>query len=112
MAIHRIKLLIGVGLCCLLLQPRPAVAAGSASLVPLADFETQARSRTSGRARVPLAPPTADALHELDSFEPQGSDRIPNFARALATVKPNTAKPFAHLLKTFAYDGNLPPALK
>ena len=84
----------------------------SAQLVPLADLEAQARARTSAAARVPLAAPDAESLRGLDSFEPAGSGRVPNYLRALAAVKPATAKPFAHLVKTFAYAGNLPPALK
>ncbi len=95
-----------------LAQPFTAAAAAPAPLARLADLEAQARTRTSAVARVPLAAPGADVFRGLDSFEPAGSGRVPNYVRALASVKPATAKPFAHLLKTFAYAGNLPPALK
>jgi AhpD family alkylhydroperoxidase len=108
------KLLASIVLCSIaaLALPSPTAAAGPAPLVPLADLEAQARTRTSTVARVPLAGPGADALRGLDSFEPAGSGRVPNYLRALAAVKPATAKPFARLIKTFAYAGNLPPALK
>jgi AhpD family alkylhydroperoxidase len=90
--------------------PRSAPAAPA--LVPLADLEAQARTRTSATPRVPLAPETADVLRGLDSFEVASAGHVPNFVRALAAVKPATAKPFAHLLKTFAYAGQLPASLK
>ena len=108
------KLLTSIVLCSIaaLASPSPTAAAGPAPLVPLADLEAQARTRTSAVARVPLRRRVADVLRGLDSFEPAGSGRVPNYVRALAAVKPATAKPFAHLLKTFAYAGNLSPALK
>src|ERR1043165_6737467 len=76
----------------------PAGAA-PAPLIPFADLELQAKSRTAAPARVPLAPATADIFRGLDGFEPAGGGRVPNYLRALASVKPATAKPFAHLLK-------------
>jgi AhpD family alkylhydroperoxidase len=89
-----------------------AFAADAFSLVPLADLELQARNRTSARAHVPLAPEGAETLRGIDSFETVGSGRVPNYLRALAAVKPTAVKPFAHLLKTFVYSGNVSPALK
>jgi len=89
-----------------------AFAADAASLVPLANLESQARARTSATARVPLAPEAAESLRGVESFEAQGSGRVPNYLRALAVIKPAATKPFAHLLKTFVYAGDVSPALK
>ena len=89
-----------------------AFAADTFSLVPLANLESQARSRMSATAHVPLAPESAESLRGLDSFEPTGSGRVPNYLRALAASKPEAAKRFAHLLKTFVYSGQVSPALK
>ena len=61
-------------------------------------------------ARVALAPATADLFQGVESFEPRGSGRVPNYLRALA-VKPAIVKPFATLITTFTYGGTLPPAL-
>jgi AhpD family alkylhydroperoxidase len=88
-----------------------SAAAGTQPLMPLAELETQARTRTSAQARVPLAPATSEIFAGIESLEPAGSGRVPNYLRALA-VKPATVKPFAHLLRTFAYDGTLSPSLK
>jgi alkylhydroperoxidase family enzyme len=105
-----VKLVLAVLVAGCLAQP--AFAAGAASVVPLADLESQARSRLSATPRVPLATETAEALRGIDSFETAGSGRVPNYLRAIAAVKPAAAKPFAHLLKTFVYSGNVSPALK
>jgi len=88
-----------------------SVMAAPGPLTPLADLERAARARTSVQARLPLAPATSDVFRTIDSLEPAGSGRVPNYLRALA-LKPTVVKPFAHLIRTFAYDGELPPALK
>ncbi|MGE3956495.1 MAG: carboxymuconolactone decarboxylase family protein [Vicinamibacterales bacterium] len=77
----------------------------------LADLEAQARARTTVQAYLPLTSSTAEAVRGAESFEPVGSGRVPNYLRALA-VKPAIVKPFAHLIRTFTYEGALPPALK
>ncbi len=97
----------------LLCMSVPCVHPASAAPAPiatLAELEAQARTRTTRQARVSLSS-SADAFRGIDSFEPAGSGRVPNYLRALA-VKPATVKAFAHLIRTFAYDGTLSPALK
>ena len=84
--------------------------AAPAAIATLAELEAQARTRATRQARVPLST-AADVFRGAESFEPAGSGRVPNYLRALA-VKPATVKPFAHLIRTFAYDGTLSPALK
>ena len=97
----------------LLVSAQAAVseAAGPPSIASLAVLDAQARARASGTARLPLANASADVFREADSFEAPGSGRVPNYLRALA-VKPATVKPFATLIKTFVFDGHVPPALK
>jgi AhpD family alkylhydroperoxidase len=94
----------------LFLVASPSTAA-PLTVAPLTDLEAQARTRTAVQARVPMAPATAELFRGIDSLEPADSGRVPNYLRALA-IKPATVKPFAHLLRTFAYAGTLPPALK
>jgi AhpD family alkylhydroperoxidase len=88
-----------------------SAALAALPVVPLADLEAQARARTTGQPRVVLAPATADLFGGVESFEAAGSGRVPNYLRALA-IKPAIVKPFAHLIRTFAYQGTLSPALK
>jgi len=87
------------------------ISAAPAPLASLTELDALARGRTNAVARVPLAPATADLFRGVDTFEEAGSGRVPNYLRALAN-KPSTVKAFAHLVRTFAYDGNLSPALK
>lgn len=84
--------------------------AAPAPLLPLAQLEAQARTSASRQARVPLAT-NADLFRNIESFEPNGSARVPNYLRALAT-KPAIVKPFAHLFRAVVYQGTLSPALK
>jgi len=86
-------------------------AAAPAPVASLAELDTQARARVSQHARVDLAPETSPVFRGVESFEPAGSGRVPNYLRAL-TVKPATVKAFAHLMRTFVYEGELSPALK
>jgi AhpD family alkylhydroperoxidase len=90
----------------------PVRAAGPAAFTSLADLEAQAHRSTSSVPRVPLAAVTAEALRGVDTFEAPGSGRVPNYLRALASVKPPTAKSFAHLVRTVAYGGSVSPSLK
>jgi len=94
----------------LLASAAPGLAA-TPSISTLAELESQARARVTAQARVPLASDTAAVFRGIDSLEPAGNTRVPNYLRALA-VKPATVKPFAHLIRTFAYEGTLPPSLK
>jgi len=87
------------------------ISAAPAPVASLAELDTLARSRTHAVARVPLAPATADLFEGVDTFEAAGSGRVPNYLRALAN-KPSTVKAFAHLVKTFAYDGTVSPSVK
>ena len=97
--------------CLSLLCPTSAAAAPTTAVASLAELETRARGMATAQPRVPLASATAESFGGIDSLESPGSGRVPNYLRALA-VKPSTVKPFAHLLKVFAYEGTLPPALK
>jgi len=87
------------------------ISAAPAAVASVAELEALAKARTNVAARVPLAPATADLFREVDSFEQAGTGRVPNYLRALAN-KPSTVKAFAHLVKTFAYDGTVSPAVK
>ena len=87
------------------------ISAAPAAVASVAELEALAKARTNSVARVPLAPATADLFRDIDSFEQAGTGRVPNYLRALAN-KPSTVKAFAHLMKTFAYDGTVSPALK
>ena len=87
------------------------ISAAPAPIASLAELDALARGRTNQAARVPLAPATADLFRGIDTFEEAGAGRVPNYLRALAN-KPSTVKAFAHLVKTFAYDGTVNPAVK
>ena len=99
--------------CLLLVTSSEAIAgqAAPAPLAQLAELEAQARARSSAPARVPLGNAGSEVFRGIESFETPGNEHVPNYLRALA-VKPATVKPFAHLIRTFAYEGTLPPALK
>lgn len=99
-----------LALMCISVPSVRSFAAAPTPIATLAELEAQARARTTRQARLPLAA-AADVFRGIESFEPAGSGRVPNYLRALA-VKPATVKPFAHLIRTFAYDGTLSPALK
>ena len=99
-----------LSLTCLLAGASPAFAAPP-PISTFAELDSQARARVTAQARVPLAPETAAVFRGIDSLEPAGSAHVPNYLRALA-VKPALVKPFAHLIRTFAYEGTLPPSLK
>ena len=90
-----------------------ALTAGAAptAIASLSELDAQARAKTTQRARVELAPETAAVLRGLESLEPASSGHVPNYLRALV-LKPATVKAFAHLMRTFVYDGELSPALK
>lgn len=105
--------LAAAAVACVLLSLSAATAATAApaAIASLGDLDMQARAKTRATARVPLAPATSDALRGTETFEPAGSGRVPNYLRALA-VKPSVVKPFAHLIRTFTYEGTLSPALK
>lgn len=114
------KTRLGLLLSCLLTLPAVAAAQSAAqapqntqarSIAAIGALEQQARSRTTATARVPLAPATSSAFEGIESLEAKGSGRVPNYLRALA-LKPGVAGPFAHLLRTFVYEGTVPPPLK
>jgi AhpD family alkylhydroperoxidase len=107
-----VKTLVALTMACSVLAVLPARAAGPTAFPSLAELEAQARRPVTAVARVPLAAASAESVRGLYSFEPPSSGRVPNYLRALAGVKPPTAKAFAHLLGTFTYAGNLAPALK
>ena len=88
-----------------------SATAAPAAIASLAELDAQARTKVSQRARVDLAPETAAVFRGIDSLEPSGSGHVPNYLRAL-NVKPATVKAFAHLMRTFIYEGELSPALK
>ena len=100
-----------VGLSLAVPSPGIAAQAPAAPVASLTELETQARARMSMPARVPLASAASELFRGAESLEAPGNERVPNYLRALA-VKPATVKPFAHLIRTFAYEGTLPPALK
>ncbi len=87
------------------------ISAAPGPVASMAELEALARGRTNVAARVPLAPATADLFRGADTFEEAGTGRVPNYLRALAN-KPSTVRAFAHLVKTFAYDGSVSPAVK
>ncbi len=99
-----------LALVCLSVPCVRPVSAAPAPLATLAELEAHARAKVARQPRLPLSS-AADVFRGAESFEPANSGRVPNYLRALA-VKPATVKPFAHLIRTFAYDGTLSPALK
>lgn len=99
-----------VALVCVGLGHGSRVSAAE-QVVQLKELEVQAKTKLALPSRVPLAAVTADVFKGVEGFEPAASGRVPNYLRALA-VKPAVVKPFAHLLRTFAYEGTVSPALK
>lgn len=86
-------------------------APAARNIATIGALEQQARTRVAATPRVPLAPVTAPAFEGIESLEAPGSGRVPNYLRALA-IKPRVVKPFAHLTRTFIYEGTVSPALK
>ena len=70
----------------------------------------QARQRAPV-ARVALAPLSADVEQAVESLEPAGSGRTPNYLRALGALNRGVA-PFAHLVRSVFYDGDIPAEIK
>jgi AhpD family alkylhydroperoxidase len=86
------------------LRAEPAITA-------LAALDEQARQRVKPEARVALLPESSELFQGIESLEPAGSGRVPNYLRAL-TPLPESINFFAHLIKTFVYDGTLAPETK
>ncbi|MGH9801241.1 MAG: carboxymuconolactone decarboxylase family protein [Blastocatellia bacterium] len=74
-------------------------------------LEEQAKLRVKATARVSLADESLEAFKGVETFEPAGSNRIPNYVRGLAMI-PNAPKQFAQLFKTFVYGGTVAPETK
>ena len=71
----------------------------------------QAKARTKEEARVPLADAAAPGWKELDATQRLHGPEAPAYLRALASL-PHAVAPFANLVPTFLYRGNLPSELK
>ncbi len=95
---------LGVALTAAELKTEPAMTALSA-------LDEQARQRVRTEARVHLLPESSELFRGVESLEPEGSGRVPNYLRAL-TPLPESIKFLAHLIKTFVYDGTLAPETK
>jgi AhpD family alkylhydroperoxidase len=81
------------------------------ALTALTTLDEQARQRVGAESRVALAPENSELFKDIESLEPAGSGRVPNYLRAL-TPLPESINFFAHLIKTFVYDGTLAPETK
>ena len=92
----------------------PAAAASDPADVPvssLASLQDQAHRRITATARISLAPESADAFKGIESLEPAGSSRVPNYLRAMASM-PGVPASFAHVMKTLLYGGYIEPEVK
>lgn len=75
-------------------------------MASLSSLETSARSKTSIKARVPLAEITG--IKNADALE---SPNAPNYIRALAQTT-KSAPQYAALVQTFIFGGTVPPETK
>jgi AhpD family alkylhydroperoxidase len=97
----RFRFPAGVALCLLI------VPLAMPALTPLAILEQEAHQRVNAKARVPLAESSSASFTGIETVESPGSDRIPNYLRAIA-VLPKMPGPFAHLFRAFVLGGALP----
>ncbi|MEQ1911122.1 MAG: hypothetical protein ABMA15_20040 [Vicinamibacterales bacterium] len=103
-----------IRLCSIVFTVSLSVAHVVAAATPpatLASLEAAARVSSTRQARSTLTPATDAVFTNIESFEPPGSARVPNYLRALG-AKPTTVRPFSVLIRTFTYGGHLSPALK
>lgn len=91
----------------------PAAASnnGDIPMTSLSTLQDQAHKRVMATARVSLAPESSDAFQSIDSLEPAGTGRVPNYLRAMATM-PGVPTAFAHTIKTLIYGGTVAPEIK
>ncbi len=88
-----------------------AATTGASGAQTLATLELEARARVSAQARVPLSESASAQFKGIDTLEPEGSGRVPNYVRAIAGL-PKMAGPFSHLFKTFITSSSLPSETK
>lgn len=109
-------ILVGIrraaALACLL-GPIFAFAAtnGPSPMTSVTALGKQARQKTTLKARTSLAEASSPVFKSIDSLEPQGSGRVPNYVLAVGAM-PKLAGPFSHLFKTFVSNTLLPSETK
>ncbi|HEX8087434.1 MAG TPA: carboxymuconolactone decarboxylase family protein [Blastocatellia bacterium] len=107
-------ILIALVVCCEALalpRVRDDRNAGKPPVISIAELEKQARRGVETRSRLLLAAENSDLFNGIDSLEPPGSGRVPNYLRALAAL-PGAVKPFARLMKVAIYNGVVAPEIK
>jgi uncharacterized peroxidase-related enzyme len=96
---------------------RPSLGAAPAPDAPrraspsLPALLNQAAARLDAQPRVDLVPESAILAQELETLEPAGSGRVPNYLRAMVAT-PGAVKPMAHLVRTVFMNGRVDPTLK
>src|SRR4030095_6118026 len=70
-----------------------------------------AQKRTGAKARIDLPSESSEVFRDIEPLLPSDKGRIPNYARAVASLKGAPAG-FAHMVRVFLYDGSIEPETK
>ena len=87
-------------------RPRASIHA-----LPLSVLEAKARSSISAQPRVSLDSDGSGLITAADDLEPSGTDRVPNYVRALSG-RPGVPASVAHLMRVVLYSGSVRPETK
>lgn len=79
--------------------------------VSLSDLIAAARARTGAESRSTLGTLTPDVLKGIESLEPSGSGRVPNYLRVLAPIA-GAPQSLSGLVRALLYEGLVEPELK
>src|SRR6185312_15960083 len=82
-----------------------------ATLISLDELDKIGRSKVNASARVALADAGGERLKAIKFPDPLGSERIPNYLRALSQ-QTQAAQRFADMVRVFLFSGTLQPELK
>lgn len=93
------------------MESATVAAQTSPAPVALSDLTAAARARTGGESRSALATLTPEVLKGIDSLEPTGSGRVPNYLRVLAPVA-GAPQSLSTLVRALLYEGLVEPELK
>lgn len=80
-------------------------------LVSLSDLAAAAQARTGVESRSTLGTRAPEVLKGLESLEPAGSGRVPNYLRVLSPVA-GAPQSFSVLVRALLYEGLVEPELK
>ncbi len=89
----------------------PEKSADKPLMTTLAELEKLGRSRSSAAPRITLADAESEKVKAISFADPLESGQTPNYIRALAQQTPAATK-FAQMVRTFIYDGTVPPETK